>query len=155
MKTLVVYYSRTGNHKVIGEAIAKMLSADIDEIIDKKKRTGRINWMRAGRDSLSEKETNIQFEKNPSDYDLIVIGSPIWAGRPTPAIRTYLSQNNLSGKKVAFFVCSGGKGYVEALPLFEALTPESEVIATFGMTQNQLKEESYEAELKAFVSTLK
>jgi flavodoxin len=155
MKTLVVYYSRTGHNKTLGEAIAKMLSADIDEIIDKKKRAGRLNWLRAGRDSLSEQETDIQFEKKPGDYDLIIIGSPIWAGRPTPAIRSYLGQNDLKGKKVAFFVCSGGEGYVSALPLFKALTPDSEIIATFGITEKQLKEESYETELKAFVATLK
>ena len=41
MNTLVVYYSRTGNTKAIGEAIAEALNADIDEIIDLKKRISK------------------------------------------------------------------------------------------------------------------
>ena len=36
MKYLVVYYSRTGNNKTIGDTIAQSLSADVDVIIDKK-----------------------------------------------------------------------------------------------------------------------
>jgi len=44
-----------------------------------------------------------QTTKVPDDYDLVIIGTPIWAWKPTPAIRTYISQNNLAGKKVALF----------------------------------------------------
>ena len=63
MKYLIAYYSRTGNNKAIGEAIAHALSADIDEIIDKKNRKGKLNWIRAGRDSMAEKLTEIEFQK--------------------------------------------------------------------------------------------
>ena len=39
----------------------------------------------------------------------MVVGTPIWAGRPTPAITTYLKKNDLAGKKVAAFFVQGGK----------------------------------------------
>ncbi|MHA2086528.1 MAG: flavodoxin family protein [Candidatus Thorarchaeota archaeon] len=90
MTYLVVYYSRTGNNRTIAEAIADTLSADIDEIIDKKKRQGRLNWLRAGGDSRGGKLTEIEYEKNPQDYDTIIIGAPIWAWNPIPPLRTYL-----------------------------------------------------------------
>ena len=76
MKYLVVYYSRTGNIKTIGMTIGKALSSDIDEIIDKKKRAGIVNLIRAGRDGQAKKLTEIQSEKNPQDYDVIVLGWP-------------------------------------------------------------------------------
>ena len=78
MTYLVVYYSRTGNNRAIAKTIAEKLSAEIDEIIDKKKRLGKLGWLLAGRDSRARKLTEIEFQKNPQDYDTIIIGSPIW-----------------------------------------------------------------------------
>jgi hypothetical protein len=46
--------------------------------------------------------------KSPAEYDLIVVGTPNWASRITPAIRTYLKKNSLAGKKVAAFVVQDG-----------------------------------------------
>ena len=55
-KTLVAYYSRTGTTKKVGEAIAKALKADIDEIIDLKKRSGAIGWVVSGKDASQGKD---------------------------------------------------------------------------------------------------
>jgi flavodoxin len=108
MKSLVVYYSRTGKTKLVAEAIAAELGSDIEEIIDLKNRDGKIGWMGATRDASSEKETQIAPPKKvPSDYDLIIIGTPVWAFNLTPAIRTYLKKNDLTGKKVALFFTLG------------------------------------------------
>ncbi|HBP51341.1 TPA: flavodoxin, partial [Candidatus Shapirobacteria bacterium] len=54
MKTLVVFYSRTGNTRRMGELIAQKLHADIDEIIDQKSRSGIIGWILSGRDAMKE-----------------------------------------------------------------------------------------------------
>ena len=102
MKNLVVYYTRTGNTKFAAETIAAEIGADIEEVIDLKKRQGRLAFLPAGRDAMQGKETEIApTNRNPADYDLIVIATPVWAGSPTPAIRTYLNKNDLSWKKVA------------------------------------------------------
>ena len=109
MKSLVVFYSRTGKTKEAGKAISLNLKSDIDEIIDDKSRKGIFGWLGGGRDALREKLTKIRYKKNPIDYDLVVIGTPVWAGRMTPAIRTYLSKNKF--KSIAFFcTCGGNKG---------------------------------------------
>jgi flavodoxin len=105
-KILVAYYSRTGTTKKLAENIAKILNADIDEIIDKKSRSGPIGFLTGGRDAMKRKETTIETKKNPEKYDLVVIGTPVWAGNVTPAVRTYLTTYNF--KKVAFFCTFGG-----------------------------------------------
>jgi len=105
-KTLIAYYSRTGNTKKVGEKISKMLNADIDEIIDKTSRDGIKGWLIGGRDAMREKETKIKYKKNPSKYDLVIIGTPVWAFTLTPAIRAYLGANKM--KRVAFFCTHGG-----------------------------------------------
>ena len=63
-----------------------------------------------GSDARRGKETKIgPTAKSPADYDLIIVGTPVWAGRPTPAICTYLKKNDFSGKKIAIFLTQGGK----------------------------------------------
>jgi len=107
MKTLVAYYSRTGNTNKIAKQIAKELKTDIDEIKDKTNRKGFLNLIKAGFHAISRKETKIKTKKDPSKYDLVIIGTPVWAGRETPAVRTYLKNNKFN--KVAFFCTCGSK----------------------------------------------
>ena len=114
MKTLVTYYTRTGNAKFMAETIAAELGADIEEVIDLKNRQGKLAFLPAGRDAMRGKETEIaQTKRTPADYDFIIIGQPVWAGSPTPAIRTYMNKNDLSGKKVALFFSDSSDQAVE------------------------------------------
>jgi flavodoxin len=146
MKALVVYYTRTGNTKFAAETIAAELGADIEEVIDMKNRQGRLAFMSAGRDAMSGKETEIAHPKrNPTDYDLIVIAQPVWAGSPTPAIRTYLNKNDLSGKKVAVFFSDTNLG--KAVEKTKALMPNSTFVSELALPSKAL-ETKKEAEKK-------
>lgn len=155
MTYLVVYYSRTGNNRTVAEQIAQALSADIDEIIDKKNRQGKLNWLLAGRDSSSRKLTEIEYQKNPQDYDTIIIGAPIWAWNPIPPLRTYLQQVNLKGKRVAFFICSKSDAYMKIFPQLIEMTPDSEHVGTFGIIENRFKNEDYSTDLEAFIEKIR
>ena len=155
MSYLVAYFSRTGNNRTLAEAIAKGLSADIDEIIDKKNRKGRFNWLRAGSDSRGGKLTEIEYQKNPQDYDTIIIGAPIWAWNPIPPLRTYLKEVDLRGKRVAFFICSQTEAYKEMFSQLAEMTPDSEHVGNFGIREKRFKNEDYRAELDAFIEEVK
>jgi flavodoxin len=155
MTYLVVYYSRTGNNRTIAESIAKQLSADIDEIIDKKNRQGKLNWLLAGKDSRAGKLTEIEYTKNPQDYDTIVIGAPIWAWNPIPPLRTYLQEVDLKGKRVAFFICSKTEAYVKLFPQLAEITPDSEHVGNFGIIEDRFRNEDYSADLEAFIEKIK
>jgi flavodoxin len=97
MKKLVVYFSQTGNTKKVAEKVARNLGADIDEIIDKDKK---------GQEAMFKKEPiEINFRKDPSKYDLVVIGSPVWAFGVPPATKSYLMKNKF--KNVGFFCTFG------------------------------------------------
>ncbi len=132
MKSLVVYYTRTGNSKFAAETIAAEVGADIEEIVDLKKRQGRLAFLSNGRDAMQEKETQIaQTTRNPADYGLIVVVQPIWAGNPTPAIRTYLNRNDLSGKRVALFFSDSSAG--NAVEKTKALMPNSTFVGELAL----------------------
>ncbi len=155
MKTLVVYYTRTGNAKFIAETVAAELGADTEEVIDKKKRQGTFGYLSAGRDAMGQKETEIaQTKRTPSDYDLVIIGQPIWAGNPTPAIRTYLNKNNLSGKKVALFFSDSNLGH--ALEKTKALMPNSSFMGELVLAESELgNKEETKKKIVGWCSTLK
>lgn len=133
MKTLVSFYSKSGNTKKVGELIAKELKADIDEINDKKKRQGIIRWIMAGRDAFTKKETSIDNKKNPEKYDLLILGTPVWAGTITPAIRTYLQR--YKPKKVAFFCTYGGS---QAKTFEEMQRLSKKPIAVLGLKDKEI-----------------
>jgi flavodoxin len=128
MKALVVYYSRTGNTKFVAEKIAQGLGADIEEVIDKKNRSGAIGWLAAGKDAARRNKTEIaETSKNPSEFDLIVVGTPNWVNKPSPAIRTYLSKYDLAGRKVASFcVTDGYSGGEKVIEEIRTLIPKSD-----------------------------
>ncbi len=155
MTHLVVYYSRTGNNRTIAQSIAEKLTADMDEIIDKKNRQGKLNWLLAGRDSRAQKLTDIEYKKNPQDYDTIIIGAPIWAWNPIPPLRTYLQEVDLKGKRIAFFICSKSEAYKNMFTRLAEMTPDSEIIATFGIMEDRFRNEDYSADLQEFIDKVK
>ena len=133
------------------------MEADIQEVLDLKKRKGMFGLMWASLDAMYEKETDIgTIEKQAADYDLIIIGSPIWARRLTPAVITYLKRTDLSGKKVAVFFAQSGKrrqgtdqiralmpkaNYLGELAIDEALRNQEESEKQILLWCNQLKEQ--------------
>lgn len=122
MKTLVAYYSKTGNTRRLAEEIAKELCCDIDEIHDKEYRSGVIGWFSGSRDSFRKFLTDIEFELDPGEYDLVIIGTPIWTFGITPAVRTYFTRNIEKFNNVAFFLTSGGLGIKGAFKDMESLS---------------------------------
>jgi flavodoxin len=156
LKRLVAYYSRTGTTKAVGEAIANELGADSDEIIDLKKRTGLrpIRWLIAGSDAKREKLTGIKTEKKPERYDVVIIGTPVWAGRMAPAVRTYLKNHDLAGKKVGFF-CTAGGDTEKFFGDMEKLVPKSTLVGNLGMLTQEVKSSAGKEKIKSFTKKLK
>jgi len=138
LKSLVVFYSRTGNARFVAQTVAAEVGADIEEVIDLKKRSGIIGYLGGGSDARRGKETLLgPTQKSPADYDLVIVGTPIWGGRPTPAITTWLKKNNLSGKKVAVFFVQGGKR-PQGIEQTKALIPNSTYLGEIAII-NALK----------------
>ncbi len=110
-KNLVVYYSFEGSTRLIAENIAKVLDADILECkpIKDLKSKGFSKYFWGGRQVLFKTKPVLEkFEKNPIDYDFIVIGTPVWSSNLSPAIRSFLSLVRLKDKKISIFCCHEG-----------------------------------------------
>ena len=152
---LVVYYSRTGSTRKVAEYITKQLGADMEMIIDMKKRSGVFGFVIGGMDALMRKETEIsEIKKDPSKYDLVIVGSPLWAGNIPPAIRTYLNKYKANIESVAFFATSGGSSQGKIFEEARSLL-DKEIISFMGICTEELKDDSvFDAKLSLFIENI-
>lgn len=156
MKTLVVYYSRTGNTRLIGNEIAAALGADVEELEDGKKRAGPIGFLLSGMEA--KRKTLVQLEAlkhNPSEYDLVVVGSPVWANDMCSPVRTFLARDHTALNKVAWFCTSGSIDPKYAATGFAAMTEATGLtpVATFGIGRKGIKGE-HSAVVSDFTTSL-
>ncbi len=111
MKKLIIFYSFEGNTKLIAENIANEIDAEILEIKPKEeiKTKGFMKFLWGGRDVFMKKEPGlIPIKKNIQDFDVIFIGTPVWAWTYAPPMKTFFSQTQIENKKIALFCCHGG-----------------------------------------------
>lgn len=155
MQTLIVYYSRTGHTKKVAEELVKALKCDTEEIIDTVNRAGPIGWLNSGRQAGNKSLTKLQpIKKDPSQYDLVIAGTPIWASHVSTPVRTYLTENKEKLKKVAFFCTEGSSGGEKAFADMTEITGKKPE-ATLVVTMADLKSGSFTEKAKAFAGSLK
>lgn len=154
MKTLVAYYSRTGRTKKIAEAISNNLVCDIEEIVDTTKRSGPFGYLRSGRQAMKKTLTILKdIKKDPSLYDLVIIGTPVWAGTVSAPIRTYIHQNKNRFKNVAFFCTMGGSDFETTFSQMEELCEKKPVGSLYVEVMDVLKE-NYADKIKKFIDDI-
>jgi flavodoxin len=154
MKSLVVFYSRTGATKLVGESLDEMLDCDSEALFDTKKRSGPLGYVTAGRDAMAKKLTTLADVKHdPALYDLVILGTPIWAGTLSSAIRTYITTNQSKFKRVAFF-CTNGSG--ETQQLFDEMEAlyEGRPVNILALREKEVREGGYQDKLRQFADTL-
>jgi flavodoxin len=154
MKSLVVFYSRTGTTKRIGEALAQLLECDSEELVDTKKRSGPLGFVSAGRDAQAKKLTTlVDIKHDPALYDLVILGTPMWGGTLSSAIRTYISANKSKFKRVAFFCTQGGTDNKQLFDEMEALC-EQRPVGTLAVSQEEVKKGTCQDKLRQFAYRL-
>lgn len=153
-KILIVYYSRTGVTKKVAEMIAAEIRADIEGIVDMKDRTGMIGYLKAGRDAMKKVKTEITESKYfPANYDLVIIGTPVWGYNMTPAIRAYIERHTGKFKTVALFctmTSSGGMATIKDMEKLIGKTP----IDTVSLNAKELQTATVPEKLKLFIEEL-
>lgn len=118
-KTLVVYYSASGNTKRVAEDIAEAAGADLFEIVPTEVYTSDdLNWRdsdsRVSRehDDESLREVSLTTTEVPNwdSYDTVFIGYPIWWGIAAWPVDGFVKANDFTGKTVIPFATSSSSG---------------------------------------------
>ena len=140
-KSLVLYYSLTGNTKAVAEEIANRLGADIEEIVAVNPYD--TSFMATIERCKADREAGVFTEINPvkadlSQYDVIFIGYPVWFGTYAPPVESFLSQVDLSGKKVVPFCTFGSGGLESSVKEMTECQPNTEILSGYGVRAARL-----------------
>lgn len=132
-KSLVVYFSCTGNTKSVAEKIAQLKGADLYEIVPEIPYTDEdLNYnndnCRANREmnDPSARPAIVSNAVEISAYDTVYIGYPIWWGTMPRIINTFIDTYDLSGKTVMPFCTSGGSGVSKSVSDIRAEEPAAD-----------------------------
>ena len=152
-RILIVYYSLGGNTQRVAKDLAAHLGADLQRLRERTNRRGFRGYVRAAFDSLRERPASlIHVARDVAGYDLVIVGTPIWVGRITPAVRTYLESIRGRARHIAFFTTSGDTGIDRVLPAMHRFV-DQEPIASVGLSARELADAAcYENKLTAFLN---
>lgn len=118
-KTLVVYYSASGNTENVSNVIAKTRGADLFELEPVEPYSNDdLNWTnddsRVTREHENEDERDVELVSatvdNWSEYDTVFIGYPIWWGIAAWPVDEFIETNDFTGKTVIPFATSASSG---------------------------------------------
>lgn len=142
MKALVVYYSKTGNTRAVAEEIATETGADIEEIVEVgEKRAGLFGFLRSGRAGFFGEKSHIRTpKKDPGAYDLVFVGTPVWAGNVTPAIRSYFAAVSIQSTPMALFCTMGSSSAKKTFASINKLAPAATVFGELAIREAELKD---------------
>lgn len=162
MRTLVLYYSWTGETKRAAAEVAQAINADLEALTEMRPRRGVFGALRASWESLTGLRPKLApLELDPKNYDFIVLGTPVWASRMSSPMRTFLREHKGDLKHTAVFCTQMGSGGEKTLQEMERLIGASPVAETVlsqdeedsGARQARLNE--YVAKLRAFIEDTK
>jgi flavodoxin len=139
-RTLVAYFSRSGNTRVIAGQIHRARASDLFEIVpatpypDDYEQT--VEQARRERDAGYEPRLKSTVADIAS-YETVFLGFPIWGETAPPVIRSFLTRHNLSGKTLIPFVTHGGYGLGSSLSVLARYAPGARLIEGLTMEADQ------------------
>ena len=129
-KSLVVYFSWSGNTENVAKSIQSQTNSDIFEIVPITPYSGDYDTIldfaqeeqrNDARPAVSDNIENIE------QYDIIYVGFPNWWGDMPMILYTFFDTYDLSGKTVALFCTSGGSGLSNTVNEVKSLEPDATV----------------------------
>lgn len=154
-RTLVVFYSRTGTTKKIALEISEKLNCDVEEIIDLKSRDGAMGYIGAGRDVKKGVLTKIEDpKKDPAEYDLVIIGTPVWTGSLSVPVKTYCTLMRRQIGRAAFFLTQDGDEST-AFDEMTAILGRGPIASLALNGKKEVDTDTYQTKLAAFLDGVK
>ena len=118
MKAIIVYYSLTSNTEFVAKELSNKLDCDILplEVLNPYPDKGFKKFYWGGKSAVMKESPELKkYTFNKDNYDVVILGTPVWAGTFTPPLRTFVKENDLSDKNVAIYACSSGGKAINAI----------------------------------------
>jgi flavodoxin len=148
VKTVIIYYSFSGNTRLVARLLAKVLGEKSEvELVELKDLDEDGKFINQGRRAFKHIRAKIEeVNFNLSEYDLICLGTPVWAFTTTPAMNTYLEQcSGLENKRIVLFTTSGGIGDKRCLKYMQDILSKKGVtnFSSFSIPANRIKNKDF------------
>ncbi len=156
-RTLIIYYSLTNRTERVAEEIQEQTGGDLY----------RVQTVRTYPDVVSEVSAEAREERNSGnlpelqgdlpnieDYDLIIVGGPVWSSTVSTPLMSFLEQMDFQGKTVApYWTDDGMPGHYETD--FEEQAQNANVVDGVGLTDvSDMSDEQIENEIATWLSTI-
>jgi menaquinone-dependent protoporphyrinogen IX oxidase len=153
-RILVVYYSRSGFTQAIARQLARSCRADLEAIVDDSGRSRVVGYARSAVEAALHLAPEIAPSRHrPSDYDLVVIGTPIWFWNIASPVRAYIKRHRSAFRRVAFFCTMGGSGDAKVLRDLKYLCGRP-AVATFSVSDAEISGRKHRQRLSEFSAAL-
>jgi len=154
MRSAVIFYSYSGNTKKVALELNKYLGERGSvELIEIKGLDESGNFFKQSNRAFFQKEAIIQGAKlDLSSFDMICLGTPVWAFGPAPAMNTYLKEcSGLQGKNMIIFTTHGsGLGVGRCVKIIEDAVTKKGANKTRNFSIQQAKVNDAEFLLDTF-----
>lgn len=145
MKSIIVYFSYSGNTKKVAEILAEYLKEKSEvESIRLKDLHESGNFFKQGSSAFKHRRAEIEeINFDFSGYDLICLGTPVWAFTTTPAVNTFLDKCfGVEGKQIILFTTSGGRGDKRCLNYMQVVLTKKGVkeFKKFSVLSNKIQD---------------
>ena len=155
MNILVTYFSHTGNTAGVAHQIAMRSGADEEPVLKYDQRTGIMGKVTGAIGALMGRPSSVtEPEKEPTFYDLVLIGTPVWAAAAPPAINAWIDAHREGCKRVAFFATSGGFGENLTFSRMEKRLGKAP-IARLAVAEQHLGNADIDEKIDSFISEIK
>lgn len=155
MRALVVYYSWTGNTAKVAQAVAAGLGCDIEALRERRPRVGGLGRLRCMLDGVLRLKPRLQpLLHSLADYELVILGCPIWSREMASPMRSFLDDHKVEFRTTALFCTEGGVGGELVLETMSRATGAPDV-ARCVITQGQLATDEWRKPLADFLGSLK
>lgn len=141
-KSLIIYYSLSGNTKTVVNYLQGLVGAEVMEI--KPVRPYPDDFHAVVEQAREERRTNFlppiqALTHEPNEYDIIYLGFPIWGNTIPQPMATFLSQNNLAGKIIIPFCTHDGYGVGRAFDVVQQYCPQAKLLVGFDMLGSEAR----------------
>ena len=156
MKLLVVYYSLDGNTKAAAERIAGDLGCDVCAVEPEKPipDKGFKKMFVGGRQATFGEKPAIKKPKyDPAGYDIILIGTPIWAGKCSSPMWSFINSCPVRQRIRGLFTLSGGGDNMKCIKQVEKVTGELYVALALN-DKNSPKSSRNEEKIPLFIEAV-
>lgn len=153
-RKLIIYYSRSNATRRLANQLAEELGADLVAILDRQPRTGLQGYMRSLLEASRGRLPQIEpLHADPSRYELVLLGTPVWAAHAAAPMRRFLHDHARSLPLVAYFCTYGGRGDKTTFEDMCNLTGKAPV-ATLAVRRSELMHGRHTAQMDRFVANL-